>query len=218
MTAIEICLIVVGIAAIIASYFISEKASKEKLEEAAKDLVLSEESKAALLNQTKAAVEDILEGMTDTIAGRAERALEKLSNETLLSVHDYSNTVLGEINKSHNEVMFLYSMLEDKDKELKNTAREVQSTVRAARHMNMELPEPEKTEDKEPVGAPPETIRAEEPSAPPDGEPQEAPKNNNERILKLHKEGKTNLEIARELELGLGEVKLVIDLFQEVSA
>ena len=39
--------------------------------------------------------------------------------------------------------------------------------------------------------------------------------NNNERILKLYREGRTVLEIAKELGLGTGEVKLVIDLFRE---
>ncbi|MDE7287251.1 MAG: hypothetical protein K2N55_10480, partial [Lachnospiraceae bacterium] len=39
-------------------------------------------------------------------------------------------------------------------------------------------------------------------------------RNNNERILELHKTGKSNMAIAKELGLGIGEVKLVIDLFE----
>lgn len=39
-------------------------------------------------------------------------------------------------------------------------------------------------------------------------------KNNNERILELHKMGKSNMAVAKELGLGVGEVKLVIDLFE----
>ena len=39
-------------------------------------------------------------------------------------------------------------------------------------------------------------------------------RNNNEAILALHKAGKSNMAIARELGLGVGEVKLVIDLFK----
>lgn len=38
--------------------------------------------------------------------------------------------------------------------------------------------------------------------------------NNNERILELHNNGKSNVAIAKELGLGVGEVKLVIDLFE----
>ena len=39
-------------------------------------------------------------------------------------------------------------------------------------------------------------------------------RNSNDRILELHKEGKSNMAIAKELGLGIGEVKLVIDLFK----
>lgn len=42
----------------------------------------------------------------------------------------------------------------------------------------------------------------------------EGARNSNERILELHKAGKSNMAIAKELGLGLGEVKLVIDLFE----
>ena len=38
--------------------------------------------------------------------------------------------------------------------------------------------------------------------------------NNNERILAMHRLGRSNMAIARELGLGVGEVKLVIDLYQ----
>jgi hypothetical protein len=42
--------------------------------------------------------------------------------------------------------------------------------------------------------------------------------NNNDKILALYKEGKSNTAIAKELGLGVGEVKLVIDLFKGMSS
>ncbi len=213
MTALEVCLVLIGITAIVVSYFISEKVSYEKLEEAARNLVLSEESKEKLINQTKETVKNILEDMTEDIAGKAERELEKLSNEKIMSVHDYSNTILEEINKNHNEVMFLYSMLDDKDKEIKNTVHKVQDTIKSIRRMEEELEEQETV--AEPEGIVPE-IQPEEISMLLDTEEKDDLKNNNDIILQLHKEGKSNLEIARALGLGLGEVKLVLDLFQGV--
>ena len=39
--------------------------------------------------------------------------------------------------------------------------------------------------------------------------------NHNELILERYREGRTAIEIARELGLGVGEVKLVIGLFRE---
>ncbi len=213
MTALEVCLVLIGITAIVVRYFISEKVSYEKLEEAARNLVLSEESKEKLINQTKETVKNILEDMTEDIAGKAERELEKLSNEKIMSVHDYSNTILEEINKNHNEVMFLYSMLDDKDKEIKNTVHKVQDTIKSIRRMEEELEEQEAV--AEPEGIVPE-IQPEEISMLLDTEEKDDLKNNNDIILQLHKEGKSNLEIARALGLGLGEVKLVLDLFQGV--
>ena len=41
-------------------------------------------------------------------------------------------------------------------------------------------------------------------------------KSNKEKILALYKEGKSNVAIAKELGLGIGEVKLIIDLFKGV--
>ncbi len=199
MTALEVCLVLIGITAIVVSYFISEKVSYEKLEEAARNLVLSEESKEKLINQTKETVKNILEDMTEDIAGKAERELEKLSNEKIMSVHDYFNTILEEINKNHNEVMFLYSMLDDKDKEIKNTVHKVQDTIKSIRRMEEELEEQEAV--AEPEGIVPE-IQPEEISMLLDTEEKD--------------DLKSNLEIARALGLGLGEVKLVLDLFQGV--
>ena len=47
-------------------------------------------------------------------------------------------------------------------------------------------------------------------------EPQDT-QNNNEKILSLHKAGMSTVAIAKELGLGVGEVKLVIDLFEGTS-
>ena len=213
MTAIEVVLILIGIAAIAVSYFISEKASEERLREAARQLVLGEDSKTALENQTRETVRNILEDMTEDIAGRAERELEKLSNKKIMSVHDYSDTVLEEINKSHNEVMFLYSMLDGKDKELKDTVREVQNMVKTVKRLKEETEVSEETlTDKARFVS--EEIQPEELQMLLDSESEDVT-NNNERILKLYREGRTVLEIAKELGLGTGEVKLVIDLFRE---
>ena len=39
--------------------------------------------------------------------------------------------------------------------------------------------------------------------------------NHNQRILDMYRKGKTDVDIAKELGLGVGEVKLVIGLFRE---
>lgn len=48
-------------------------------------------------------------------------------------------------------------------------------------------------------------------------EKEEQSYNNNEKILRLHKLGKSETAIAKDLGLGVGEVKLVIDLFKQAK-
>ena len=45
---------------------------------------------------------------------------------------------------------------------------------------------------------------------------EDMPENNNERILAMHKMGRSNVAIAKDLGLGIGEVKLVIDLYESM--
>ncbi len=200
MTPLEIFLIVIGLSAIAISYFISDKISEEKLNKAARDYVLSEETKESLTSQTKTTIEDLLEGLSGDIAVKAERELEKLSNEKIMAVKDYSDGVLDEINKGHNEVMFLYSMLDDKDRSLKERIHEVNSIMK-----NQDVLEEVKSDS-------PLVLSTEKQKE--NDVQEEYKRNNNEDILRLHYEGKSNLDIAKELGIGLGEVQLVIDLFQ----
>ncbi len=50
-----------------------------------------------------------------------ERELSKVSNEKIMAVSEYSDTVLAEIDKNHKEAMFLYDMLNDKHKDIGRT-------------------------------------------------------------------------------------------------
>ena len=45
---------------------------------------------------------------------KTERAMERLTNEKIMAVNEYSEQVLEGINKNHQEVIFLYDMLNDK--------------------------------------------------------------------------------------------------------
>ena len=136
MTALEMCLIAVGIIAIAVSYFISEKNEEERMKKAVDELILSEETKRTLIKQAKDTVEEALNGMSEEIEGKAEVQLEKLSNEKIMMVKEYTDTVLEEIEKNHNEVMFLYSMLDDKDKDIKNAVRDAQKIEKTIHELN----------------------------------------------------------------------------------
>ena len=163
---------------------------------------------------------------------KTERSLERLSNEKIMAVSEYSDTVLAEIHKTHEEVMFLYDMLNNKHTSLKNTVAEVNRAVREAEEATLalkQLAEAAETEaaqiseasrDMEPEKAMPEAV--EEPT---DGQDTDSGSegaaeegeygSDKEKIKALYRQGRSVADIARELGLGVGEVKLVIDLFQK---
>lgn len=55
---------------------------------------------------------------------KTERVMEKTSNEKIMAINEFSNTVLEQIGKNHKEAVFLYDMLNDKHDKLKNTVSE----------------------------------------------------------------------------------------------
>jgi hypothetical protein len=123
MTALEIILVIAGFILFIGSFFITEKitASSEQIK-AAIDV---NEVKKLIQNQIGNMNDEIEEAITKSIESSTDgvqRSMEKLSNEKIMAINEYSDTVMDSINKNHNEVMFLYGMLNDKNKEIKDTA------------------------------------------------------------------------------------------------
>ncbi len=264
----EIMVIVLGIGLVVAGYLIpARKEENEGLDQISRDQVsemVSEEVESA-----KGRLADTVDETVNYAMEKAERSMDRLSNEKMLAVSEYSDTVLEQINKSHEEVVFLYDMLNDKHENLKETvavaekaATEVKESVKAAENARaaeemtplvvekVETPVPAKAASAREKNKPVPVIKK-EPIAPPviddgldvdeeesdqdyyeeewenldDGDELDGPeisfnahspgnRNSNDRILELHKAGKSNMAIAKELNLGIGEVKLVIDLFK----
>ena len=163
-------------------------------------------------------IEEKIDDKMDEALAISERAMEKTSNEKIMAISEYSDTVLDSMNKTHNEIMFLYSMLNDKHKELTELAGSLQqfseqmkATENATLQKLADAAEKLEEEVKTPQMETGKSILAEavkQQTHVDDG-------NHNENILFLHSTGKSDVEIAKELGLGLGEVKLVIGLFKE---
>ena len=237
MNIMEIVLLVIGILVFVASFLIPNGKGdnlahdREMARDEIGDLVARE------LERIRSQVDDTVEESMD----KTERSLEKLSNEKIMAVSEYSETVLGQINKSQQEILFLYDMLNAKHDNLKNTASEVEQRVKEAeiasreveavtREAEMALRETEAAaqmarqmvapafqamqDGEETASAEQETGEeiVEEPQQELQGT--ESYSNKNQQILELHRQGHSEVAIARQLDLGVGEVKLVIDLFE----
>jgi hypothetical protein len=139
-----------------------------------------------------------------------------------MAISEYSNTVLESMNKTHNEILFLYSMLGDKHTELTSLASQLQdfsdqmkstenevlrNLAEAAREVEQKVAESEPVDEDAVVRASVEVEHMQE-------EVGDDGVNHNDMILSMHRQGLPDVEIARDLGLGLGEVKLVIGLFQ----
>ena len=134
MTTLEITLILVGIVFLIGSFMVKDKLSKNDLDKIA-DLS-AEELKVITEKEIKNA-ELAIDGMLDEhIASKTDetkRDLEKETNSKIMAINEYSDTVLDSINKSHNEIMFLYSMLNDKHEELTRLSGNIEKITAQAK-------------------------------------------------------------------------------------
>lgn len=274
MTGLEIALLTIGLIVIVASFVFSSKSDGDTIHNV-KDVTFTDKQKEDIKKQ----IMDILDEQIENVKEQTEISLDKLSNQKMLEMNEYSDTILQEINRNHNEVMFLYDMLNEKKKEINNTVRDMnvtkkeieksktvpkkQTVIDSIKDMSedtggfmaseellrgeqkdvdtrkkdilnqldavVEAVSDDVSADLEAVEKKPkkrtstgrtaakrmkETVKKEtlrednrDPKAFETG-------NNNEKILQLSKEGKSNVEIAKELGLGIGEVKLVIDLFK----
>ena len=219
MSILTIVLLIIGAVIFVLSFVIP--AGKEEAAGAAGELAKKEIENLVSreMESIKGHVDDVVEETVGYAMEKTERSLERLSNEKIMAVNEYSDTVLNEIHRNHEEVMFLYDMLNDKHKNLKNTVTEVNKTVKEVEETKKEAeavvssfhkltPEVIHVEGNEIVEEPPAIDIGEEKEA----DSEDA--NSNERILELYKQGKSQVAIAQELGLGVGEVKLVLDLYQ----
>ena len=274
MTGLEIALLTIGLIVIVVSFVFSSKSDGDTMHNV-KDVTFTDKQKEDIKKQ----IMDILDEQIENVKEQTEISLDKLSNQKMLEMNEYSDTILQEINRNHNEVMFLYDMLNEKKKEINNTVRDMnvtkkeieksktvpkkQTVIDSIKDMSEDtggfmaseelLREEQKDVDtrkkdilnqldavveavSDDVSADLEAVEKKPKKRTSTGrtaakrmketvkketlrEDNRDPKafetgNNNEKILQLSKEGKSNVEIAKELGLGIGEVKLVIDLFK----
>lgn len=230
----EIVLLIMGAAIFTASFVIPEMKNKPVMDKKALEAE-KEKVKEIVDSQIKDAREKLQETVDDTLTKaveKSERSLERLSNEKITAVSEFSETVLGDIHKGHQEIMFLYDMLHEKQKNLLETAKAVDRTSAIARETKSDLENTAKMiqedavkmvqEEAKPVPMLLEDAKeekkagktAEPVETPEEGEAAENGTNSNDKILEMHKRGKSNVTIAKELGLGVGEVNLVIDLFE----
>ena len=221
MSLLEIILILLGLFIIIISTRIIDKsgAGKENpVRFSPEDALKGDE-----FTHFKEKVMEELSGLKEEIIVRTDDELSTISNEKIIAVGEYSDQILEKIKHNHEEVVFLYHMLSEKEKELKATVNALEASRKNSQEVRVKTEEKDEPEKKitgikqlqakvseEPL------IRKKLEEARDIPEAEEG-RNNNAQILALYSEGKSVVEISRLLGIGQGEVKLVIDLFKRRS-
>lgn len=228
MEPIEIIIVIVGFILIIITYLLSEKfelGTSDIEEELSKNVnKIAEEL-------VRREVEKELVQVIDEKIEAASVKLDKIANEKIMAVGNYSDEILEKISKNHDEVIFLYNMLNEKEATLKDTIRDIEALKLSIKKMavvndmavasketmigsNKKLENEKKIQDKEEIQ---KTEKSQDAPLVMDVNPksEDTSVNKNSEILIMYKNGKSNIEIAKELGIGMGEVRLVIDLFKK---
>ncbi|MBO6205727.1 MAG: hypothetical protein J6O73_02195 [Lachnospiraceae bacterium] len=116
MTTMEILLLVGGLAAFVISFFLPDGTTAEAGEGISQEELQQLFDDEVELSRQK--IDDMTKETLDYSMEKTERSLEKIANEKIMAVGEYSDTVLDQINQSHNQVVFLSDMLRKSKDEL----------------------------------------------------------------------------------------------------
>ena len=201
MGTVEIVLLVIGIICVIVGIILGITDNNDH----DKDMnpVVSDYDAASQVSKVSQTIDNIIEQKMQDIEDKTEARLDKLSNTKILEMNEYADGVLKEINRNHTDVMFMYDMLNEKDKEIKTTVKDVNGT---RMNRNMNTYSEKKSQNKQSV------------------QNKSAIKNDisevvlddalssNEKIIKLYNSGYRDVDIAKRLKMGVGVVRLIINL------
>ena len=235
MTAIEVALLLIGVVFIIGSFFMIEKLSPTELSRVAE---LSEDELRIVMDReletAGAKISDMADQTVDLSINQIQRKMEKDTNEKIMAISEYSDSVMEKLQKINNEVTFLYSMLGDKHTELNESmaqlndlilecqAVQTQTTATLQQYRELQRSSVQDMESAETENSSEETERSKQPEnsvSPSDSELLEADGEENstnvrEAILERYRLGEELKDIARDLGLGYGEVKLIVELYK----
>lgn len=215
MTGFDICLIAIALVCIVASFMLSEK-----IDQGANANQVSEEMLATLLSHNQESMKESLDAylheVKEQVIEETIGELNKVSNEKIMAVDEFSNTVLEKINQNHSEVVFLYNMLNEKEADLKGLVGSIGKVkqVEQSKAPQKESTSPQNAISKHSKNKKKSSENNQIQKA--DNAPvhQEKGKNLRQEILDLYAKGMSVVEIAQTLNKGQGEIKLFIDLYQ----
>jgi hypothetical protein len=233
MTAVEIVILIIGFFCICISFFLSGKEDGTSLEteDGRVTSTLWTEKEEEVIRER---IREITETYQSELVDQTEDRMNRLCNEKIMAIDEFSQQLLEKIETNHQEVVFMYNMLNEKESEVGRIVTKPSSRIAEEKEEKQEekaVEKPKKTsgrkkdnkanrESEKSKGSKNTEDSKDSYESKDAGEPQtqestEAPDNDsvNAQIQKMHREGKSVLEISKALNIGQGEVKLVIALY-----
>ena len=120
MGGLEIALLIFAVILIVVSFFLVDKKSPEP---ATTKVPVPDMKQLNVISER--AIKDMNTNANKLIES-TEDQLEAISNDKIMAVNEYSDQVIAKIDENHKETVFLYQMLQDKEKELKETTQRME--------------------------------------------------------------------------------------------
>lgn len=217
MTTAEIVLLILGFICISVSFFIGNRqkqtSGSETLPEGGTRDIWNSKEEELVRNQ----IDSILKEEKENVITETTEYLNRKSNEKIMEFDEFSSQLMEKINHNHEEVVFMYNMLSEKEKELKE---DVVKKPAVKKKEAVSVAKPKTTEKTEAVSShikKERTSQAAKKKAPElhSETLEEGSRSDdaNEKIIQMYKQGKSVLEISKEMNIGQGEVKLMIALY-----
>ncbi len=242
MEPITIIMVLVGVALLVVSCLLPKDKNSETEYDELVNRLARREITPEETERLRETVDRIVSEKTEEVILKTDDYLSKVANEKIMSVDEFSKQILERLDKNNSDVMFLYNMVTETKEALKTeiaVAQKVKETLERTVEQKSEeektvLPESKKkstasatVKSRKTEATKKATVKKEEKvsveqdeitallaaTMAMEQEPAVEGDMPKEKILNLHKKGKSIREISRELGMGQGEVKLVIDLY-----
>ena len=92
-----------------------------------------DEERSSENNYALAQENEITEESIERAKDTTERQMDRITNEKMMAINEYSDPVMTEIHKNHEEAVFLYDMLNNKHAQVKTTAAELNQTIKLSK-------------------------------------------------------------------------------------
>lgn len=141
MTGYEVVVLLAGIAFLIFSFLVGKNEEEGTSVNTSEEILKIKEAAVFQENELRTRVNEILEKEAEDTVSEAEDKLNHISNEKIIAVDDYSRQILEKIENNHQEVVFLYDMLQKKEEEMKSTMNKMEQTRRENKELFERLEE-----------------------------------------------------------------------------